>query len=183
MTGSSMGALLLTFLRPLFFALTAVFVLAALSFAPWAWGIAAAFFALALWAHFNIKRYEANCQRNSLKANDWLQSSEPALYVAIGKTKELLQDLPGYDGVSLGVAFGPSATSDYGICLRVKALWQDFENVPQSVGGMSWTEWCANIPEQVDGFRIVVELLNAPNNEEHFWTAQDGFSESTRGKR
>lgn len=181
MTGSDMGALIFSFLRPVFFVLTLIAAALALFVVPWAWGFAACFLCAALWMHHAIKKYEARCARYSQESRDWLETSEPALYAAKNSASEQLKNLPGLKSMGLGTAFGPSANSDYGLSISVEADWQ--ENQPQSVGGLPWAEWSANIPEQVDGFRIVVQFINAPNDADRFWTAQDGFSSSSWGKR
>lgn len=182
MTGSSMGALMPPFLRSVFFVLTLVAVALALFAVPWAWGVAAFFLITALWMHRAIKEYEARCARYSQESRDWLENSEPALYAAKNMANEQVKSLPGFKSIGLGTAFGPSVNSDYGLSIRVgETVWQ--ENQPQSVGGIAWAEWSASIPEQVDGFRLVVQFENAPSDTECFWTLKDGFSSSSWGKR
>lgn len=181
MTGSDMGALMFTFLRPAFFVLATICALVAITFFPWAWLFATIFLALGLWAHFIIKRYEANYRKHTQEAQDWFKTSQPALFEALEKLKLLTASLPGNATLGYGVAFGTSTSSDYGLNINVSPKWQG--DIPESVGDLSWESWCSKIPAAIDDFRLVVTLYNAPLNDLHFWTAADGFSEHSWAKK
>jgi hypothetical protein len=177
MTGSDMGALLLSFWRPAFFVLAVIFGLVGITFSPGVWIVAVLYLALGLWAHFAIRGYEARISKYSQEREDRLRTSHPTLYEAQEKLSQLVLSLPGNATIGYGISYGGGNSSEYGLNINISPKWG--ENGPASVGDLSWEDLSRKIPAKIDEFRLVVTLRNAPDNVWRYWTVDGGFSDNS----